>query len=209
LAPVLQRYQNRKLASGLSANTVRNHHAVLRRALRDAERWGLVPRNVARLVSPPRVPHQEVKPLSADQARSYLAAIDGHRLEALFQLAICLGLRQGELLGLTWPAVDLDARTLRVDRSLQRYGGSYHLDEVKTARSRRVIGLPSALAAMLGAHRRRQLAERMRAGPAWPGAPWDLVFTNEIGEPLDGQTVRRNFKRSLTDAGLRLSASTT
>jgi integrase len=198
----VQVYMNRKLASGLRPNTVRNHHAVLRRALTQAERWGLVPRNVARLVTPPRAPREEVRPLTPEQARIYIRAIEGNRLEALFQLALCLGMRQGELLGLSWRSLDLEQRTLRIERSLQRYDSAYHLDEVKTDRSRRVVGLPEVLVNVLRTHRSRQLAERMRAGPAWRGTDWELVFTSESGEPLDGQTVRRTFKRTLKAVGL-------
>jgi integrase len=115
----VQSYINAKLASGRSPRTVQYHHAVLRRALGQAERWGLVPRNVAKLVDSPKVKRPEIKPLSPVQCRSLLNAAKGERLEALYIVALGIGLRKGELLGLRWEAVNLDSRTLRVNSSLQ------------------------------------------------------------------------------------------
>ena len=198
----IQAYMNRKIADGLSPYTVRNHHSILRRALRDAERWGLVPRNVARLVSPPRIPHAEVEPLTPEQARRFLTAVKGDRLEALYHAALALGLRQGEALGLSWADVDLDAGTVTVRASLQRYDGTYRRDEVKTPRSRRTIGLPEPLPGQLRMHRTRQLEERLQIGPGWIGNAWDLVFTSEAGEPLYGTKVTRDYQEQLLAAGL-------
>ena len=198
----VQSYVNRKQAGGLSPYTVRNHHAVLRRALAQAEKWGLVARNVARLVSPPRIPREEVQPLTPEQARSFLRAVTGHRLKPLYQTAMTLGLRQGEVLGMTWSALDLEEGSVRVERTLQRYDREYHLSEVKTVRSRRTLGLPMQLVEAMSAHRRQQLAERLRAGPSWTGNDWDLVFTTKAGAPLYGPDVTRAFQASVAAAGL-------
>ncbi len=195
----VQRYMNSK-AGTLSPATVRNHHAILRRALAVAERWGLVHRNVARLVSPPRIIRTEIRPLSPEQARIFLAAIAGDRLEALWHTALSLGLRQGEVLGLGWEHVDLDHALLRVERSLQRYGGAYHLDDVKTPRSRRSLGLPASLVEVLRAHSDRQAFERAQAGDRWLGM--DLVFCRADGAPLNGPSVTRRFRDLLERAGL-------
>ena len=193
---------NGKVASGLSPYTVRNHHNVLRSALGQAERWGLVHRNVASLVTPPRIPHEEVHPLTVDQARAFLDGVKGHRLEPLFSVALVAGLRQSEVLGLSWPDINLDTGTLTIQASLQRYGGAYHRDEVKTPRSRRVIGLPSPVTDQLRVHRKRQLEERLRLGTAWRGNAWDLVFTSELGEPLYGTEITWTFQLVLSDLGL-------
>jgi len=199
----VQRYLNDKRASGLSARSVQYHHAVLRRALNQAERWGLVPRNVSRLVSPPRVEHPEPQPLTPEQARTFLAAVSEDRLAALYALALGLGARQGEILGLTWADLDPIGQTLSIRRTLQRYDGSWHLDPPKTERSRRTIALPMPLVEMLRAQRSRQLEERLRAGPAWQGEEWgDLVFANEIGEPLSGTQLTRRFQAVLAALGL-------
>jgi integrase len=83
----------------LSPSTVKYLHAVLHRALEQALRWGLVARNVAGLVSPPRIEPDEVEAFTPEQARTFLDAIGGHRLEALYSVALAVGLRQGEALG--------------------------------------------------------------------------------------------------------------
>ena len=182
----IQQYMNEKLGAGLAPNTIKNHHSILRRALGQAERWGMVPRNVARLVSPPRVPRAEVTPLTPDQARVFLDSCTGDRIEALYVLALSLGLRQGEVLGLTWDDIDFESGEVRVRMQLQRYSGAYHLDEVKTDRSRRTISIPDEIVATMRSHRVRQAEERLRAGPLWEGDDWNLVFCTERGRPIYG-----------------------
>ncbi len=190
-------YMNGKLSGGLSARTVQYHHAVLRRALGQAERDGDVDRNVARLVSPPKVERAEVRPLTLEQARTLLGAIAKDRLAPLYACAIRLGLRQEELLGLSWEDVDLDAASLTIRHTLQRYGGEYHLDAPKTDKSRRTIGLPASLVQLLRAHRQQQLQERLRAGAVWQGEQWNLVFCTEVGRPLSGNHLTRQFQAIL------------
>ena len=144
----------RRGGAGLSPRTVQYIHAVLRLALAQAERWGLIPKNVARLVTPPRVRRPEVAVLSPDEVRVFLAHIHGDRLEALVTVAVALGLRQGEAFALRWVDVDLTAGTLFVRHSLQRIRGVAELVEPKTARSRRAIAMPEIVANALRAHHR-------------------------------------------------------
>jgi len=121
----------------------------------------LVFRNVARLARPPRIPHRPVSPLTVEQARIFLAAIRGDRLEALYLVALGIGLRQGEILGLRWPDVDLDGGTLTVRHALARIEGELVLVEPKSATSRRVVPLPTLVRDALLAHRRRQAQEHL------------------------------------------------
>ena len=139
----VQGFLNAKLEAGLSPRRVRYLHAVLRRALVTAERWGLVSRNVAKLVDPPRAPRHEIRPLTPDQARRLIEAAASDRYRALWVTALGTGLRQGELLGLRWADVDLDARRLTVRHTLARVDGRLALLEPKTARSRRTLVLPA------------------------------------------------------------------
>src|SRR5947199_374007 len=83
-------------------------------ALTLAMRWEVASRNVARLVDRPRRERTQINPFTPDEARQFLAAVRGHRLEALFSVALALGLRQGEALGLRWADIDFEANTLRV-----------------------------------------------------------------------------------------------
>ncbi len=191
------------LAKGMSPRTASHCRAVLRNALHAAERWGFVGRNVAGLAEPPRVPQREVRPISTAQARALLNAVKGDRLEALFTVALAVGLRQSEALGLRWSDVDLDSATLSVQRGLQRVDGLYVFMEPKTQRSRRTLTLPRPVVAALREHRSRQAAERLLVGTAWQGEKWGhLVFANEAGEPLSGFHASRRFHALLRLAGL-------
>ncbi len=107
-----------KLNAGLSPRTVRYIHATLNKALKQAIADGLIPRNAAASVKAPKPANKEIRPLDTEQVRAFFAAISGERLEPLYVLAISAGLRQGELLGLKWEDVDLDAGRLQVRRSL-------------------------------------------------------------------------------------------
>jgi integrase len=198
----VQAFLNVKAASGLSPRTVAYLRGVLRGALGHAERMDLVSRNVARLARPPRIPRRPVSPLSVEQARIFLAAIRGDRLEALYLVALGVGLRQGEILGLRWPDVDLEAGTLTVRHALARIEGELVLVEPKSSTSRRVVPLPTFVREALIAHRVRQAQESLPLRPE-PGDVFaELVFTTTLGTPLDGISVTRRFQRILIAAGL-------
>ena len=188
----LQRLYAGRLDAGLSPGSVVQLHAVLRRALGQAARWGLVARNVASLVTPPRRSRKEMATLSPEQARTLLEAAAGDRLEALYVLAINTGMRQGELLALRWTEVDLNAGALHVRATLQRTREGFVFTEPKTTSSRRQVALTRAAVEALRRHRARQLEERLHVGAAWEDD--DLVFANEVGQPLDATAVlRRSF----------------
>jgi integrase len=196
----VQELLNRKLAAGLSPRTVQYLHAVLRRALNQAVKWGLVPRNVATLVDPPRVQRADVRPFTPEEARAFLGAVQGDRLEALYTVALAIGLRQGEALGLRWQDVDLEAGALSVRTALQRVDGRLQLVEPKSATSRRTIALPQIASITLRAHRSNQLQERLFAGESWQES--GLVFTTRLGKPLIARNVFRAFQRVLARAGI-------
>ncbi|HVF20362.1 MAG TPA: site-specific integrase [Mycobacteriales bacterium] len=175
-------------------------HAILRVALEDALRDGLIQRNVAKLVSPPRVRRSEVMPLTPVQARHLLDVARTDRLYALYVVALGLGLRRGEVLGLAWCDVDLDEKTLRVRQALQRTGGSLQLVEPKSERSRRTLPMPSIVVEALRAHRVQQAQDRLAAGSMWHDS--GLVFTSVIGTALEPRNVTRRFKDLAETAGL-------
>jgi len=156
---------------------------------------------VATLVDPPRVQRREIKPLDPSDARLLLAAVRDNRLEALYSVALSVGLRKGEALGLNWKDIDFETGTLSVRTSLQRIGGRLQLVEPKSSRSRRVIFLPDATVEALRRHRARQQQERLLEGPRWHDT--GLVFTTKIGTPFDPRNVTRHFKKILTNAGFR------
>jgi len=196
----IQTLLNRKLASGLSPRRVQYIHAVLRRALVTAERWGMVTRNVAKLVDPPRVPKHEITPLTPEQAKRLIETSAGDRHRALWITALGTGLRQGEVLGLRWEDMDLDTGRLRVRHTLANVGGTLTLLEPKTDRSRRFVMLPESVVTALRAHRTRQRMEHLVAGSRWVDS--GHVFTTTIGTPLHAATVTRAFQAALERAGL-------
>jgi len=190
----------RKAESGLSAQSVRLMHALIRNVLADAEREELVHRNVAKLVRPPRVRREEVRVLTTEDARRLVGVIRADRFEALWICALTLGLRKGELLGLHWNDIDFGNATLMVRQALQRVGGRLVLVEPKTALSRRVVPVPPQTLAALRAHRRRQNADRLAAGSAWRDT--HLVFTTHQGGPLDPRNVNRSWYAVRSRVGL-------
>jgi integrase len=198
----VQAFLNAKSASGLSPRTVGYLRGVLRGALGHAERTDLVTRNVARLARPPRIPRRRVSPLSVEQVRTFLTAIAGDRLEALYLVALGVGLRQGEILGLRWSDVDLDGGTLTVRHALARIEGRLELVEPKSVTSRRVVPLPAFVLDALLVHQVRQAGEPLPLRPAPPDPFADLVFVTTHGTPLDGITITRRFQHILAAASL-------
>jgi integrase len=180
----------------LGPKSLRNIHAVLRRALAMAVRAGLLTRNVAsrEFVDAPRVPVAEPRALSFDEVRRLLAVAKGDRLEALFTLAVGTGLRQGELLGLAWEDLDLDAGRLSVRRELVRRNGRYARDELKTPQSRRAVPLTPTVVAALAAHRESVIAAGFVPTATGP------VFTNLRGRELNGGWVTHHFYALLAEA---------
>ena len=191
----VQTFLNRKLEGGLSPRRVQYIHAVLRRALVTAEKWGMVTRNVAKLVDPPRVPKHEITPLTPEQARQLIETAEDDRHLALYVTALGTGLRQGELLGLRWEDVDLDAGRLRVRHTLANVEGELTLLEPKTDRSRRTVMLPDAVVTALRAHRTRQRMERLVVGSRWVDS--GHVFTTMHGTPYHAATITRAFQAAL------------
>jgi integrase len=195
MAQQVQALYAQKLDEGLAPATVRQMHAVVHRALKYAMRVGLVARNVADMVDPPRIPHREMAILSEEQARRLLETARDDHHEALYILALATGMRLGELLALKWRDVDLDGMGLQVRATLQLVEGVYVFAEPKSKRSRRRIGLPQTAVEALRRHHARQSEERLQFGAAW--ADLDLAFTDPVGEPLNGIAVLRSSFHAL------------
>lgn len=196
----VQEMINSRLTAGLSPKTVAYAHQVLRTALELARRWDLVDRNVASMVDPPRRERPKIHPMDPSQARRFLDSLHGHRLEALFSVALAMGLRQGEALGLRWEDVDLLAGSLSVRHQVQRIDGRLVLVEPKTERSRRTIAIPPTVIERLRHHEARQLAEKLWAGSTWTEEGY--VFTSRTGGPLQARRVIDEFHKALAAAGM-------
>ena len=193
----VQRMYSRKRDQGLSAARVRRIHGVLSAALNKAVLWHLVSHNVCKEVSPPRVEAPEIKPLTREQARRFLAASEQDSYHAMYVLGLTTGMRLGELGGLFYSDLDLDRGTVRVNRALITGYGGQTLESPKTATSRRTITLTTKAVKALRHHRECQREAGM------PVEGHALVFTNTIGGYINpSHLMQRSYKPILKRAGL-------
>ena len=218
----LEKVYVRMLEAGRAPATAHQAHRTVRTALNEAVKRGHLHRNPAVLAKPPRLPEWEIEPLTLDEVRRVLDTAAKHRNRARWAVALAVGLRQGEALGLQWPDVDLESGRLVVRRSLQRprwahgCGGScgrragscpqrrnVHsvAAETKSRAGRRVIGLPAPLVELLREHRAEQHQERDQAGQLWREGGW--VFASPTGQPIHYRTDAKHWKDLLREAGVR------
>lgn len=184
----------------LSTRMVQSIHAVLRNALECAMREEIIPRNVAKLVKVSTPRYKINRGLTTTQARAVLRAATRHRLYALYVLALCLGLRRGELLGLRWIDIDLDGENLEVVQTLQRVGGQLRFVQPKTDDSARTVPLPKFCVRALRENRKCQFAERSHAWSDWDDH--GLVFCSRRGTPMEPDNLRRSWGTIRQAAGL-------
>jgi integrase len=191
----IRRLYRSMLDAGKATRTVQYAHTLLKRALAQAVMDGLIPRNAAEAVRPPKLKRDEIQPLNADQVRALLDASD-ERSCALYTVAVRTGMRPGEILALRWSDVDLEAGTVQINRALSE--GEFSTP--KTPRSRRRISLSPATVAALKAHRKRQLEERIAKAGLWEDH--GLVFPSSVGTPKSQRNLNREFKNAAKRAGL-------
>lgn len=197
----VQTFLNEKSAAGLAPGTVRMLKQCLNGAYKAAIRWEITDRNPTRGVTLPKMKPAAPHVFTEPEARAFLAAVQGDRMEAIYTVAMAVGLRRGEALGLRWSDVDLDAATLRVEQAVCVGRKGLQVQGLKTPASRRTFSLPAVAVAALRRHRARQQQERLLAGPgAWQDS--GLVFTTRTGGPVHPSTLNRWFKRTLQRAGL-------
>ena len=190
-AHVAALYQDR-LDAGHAPASVNKLHVTLHKALDQAVKWHMVPRNVAEVVKAPRpTAKEEMRTLSAEETRRLLEAARGDRLEALYVLAATTGMRQGELLALKWQDVNLENTTLSVRRTITKSGGKLLLGEPKTKKSRRTIQLTGSAVRALREHLPRQMSEIERLGDLYTDE--GLIFTSEGGTLINPSNLRQRF----------------
>jgi integrase len=204
----VDRFLAERRDAGLAPRTRHHLRSILRNALKKAVRDRLVTYNVAAEATAVSVPKEEMKTLDSDQVRQLLAALDGSELEAFFVLAVGLGAREGELLGLRWTDIDLERGVLHINRSLQwihAKAGDRHrvaaLVEPKTRTSRRALQLSAPAIEALREHRAHWRDKKLELGERYLNE-WDLVFVGALGEPLHPKAVWREWRRVLAAAQL-------
>ena len=187
------------LGDGLAPRTIRIAHGALHCALKQAVEWGMLPRNVAAYARPPRLKRAEVQAFDSDEARRLREVAGPTRWGPLLAVALATGLRQGELLGLTWADIDLTDGVIAVRRQLGHDG---QFGELKHDGQRRGIDVPASTIATLREHKARQNEARLLLGPDWHDH--NLVFATHAGKPLGHRNVIREYKAILRRAGLPL-----
>ena len=204
----IQAYYSKALQSGrkdgkggLSAQTIHHDHRVLFEALQHAVKQGILIRNVAEAVDPPRPEYKEMATLAPEAVNKLLDAVRGTPYYNLFYTAIYTGLRRSELLALRWHHIDLELATLSVVETIhQLHNGEYIVRQPKSKRGRRLIALSPSLALLLREHKAKQQFDRMLLGK--PLTEKDLVFSNPDGLPFRPNRVTRYFKDIADSIGL-------
>jgi integrase len=188
------------LQRGLSPTTVNHTHGVLGHALKDAQRMGLVARNVCDLLDPPRKAKRRSMIYTAEQVAQLLEALKGTPIEPIIMLVVSTGARLGELISLKWPQVDLERATVTIHEGRAEVIGGYADTEPKTEAGNRTIPLTARMVAILREHRTRQLEHRLWLGDVWRDL--DYVFPNEQGGPQQHSVPEHRFKKLLKRHGL-------
>ena len=186
--------------SGLAPKTVRNLHGVLTKAFRDGVRWGRLVRNPCDAADPPRGASPEMKAWSTEELRAFVTSVQSHRWAAIWTLMATTGMRRGEVLGLRWIDIDLDAGTVTIRSTRIRYGNNVSSSTPKTARGNRTIAIGPATTASLRSWKREQAADRLLCGPAWHDS--GLVVTLGDGTPPDPNSFTNLFAKLVRRAGL-------
>lgn len=185
----------------LSAKTVKNIHGALHKALQQAVLVGYLRTNPVDACKPPRVVRKEMHPLEEEQVSTFLTAIQGHPHEYLYKIVLFTGLRQGEVLGLTWDCVDFEQGTLLIKQQLrreQKKGGKYYFSSPKNGKSRTLTLAPSVLQ-LFRLQKLHQNGLRVEAGELWE--EHNMVFSNQVGGYLSYRTVYDCFKRIVSRIG--------
>jgi len=193
---------SKRLACGLSSQTVLHLHRVLHKALHDAESWDLLDRNPAAKATAPKVRHTEPNVFTPAECVKFVTAAQKDPFGAAFVLGLTAGLREGELLGLQWSDLDLrQTQTAQISRAMVRAESGRTLGGTKTEKSDRRIEVLDVARDLLLSHRQQQNAWRL-AADGWSGS--SLVFTDEAGASLNPDRLRRRFRAFLASQDLPL-----
>jgi integrase len=209
----VQNFYGNLTKKGLSAKTVKNIHGVLNAAMAQALEDDKIKKNPCHNRTLPRITKKEIVAMDSTTVTAFLKAINGHQFEALYFVDLFSGMRQAEILGLSWKAINFEQGTIRIDRQLvkSKLDGRYFIDTTKHDKIRTIT---PALIVMekLRQHKSNQAARQLKAGQDWNNC-FNLVFTDDFGKHLVHHTVRQQFKRiaaiigqpELTFHGLRHS----
>ena len=204
LAPhMVQRVYNMLIREkGLSPKSVKNIHGVLHRAVEQAKKLGYLKENPLEAVIVPRVEKKQIKAMEDNDMVSFLQAIKGTRYELVLFVTAFTGLRQGEVLGLTWDCVNFENNTLLINKQHNRVKGDteFRFSSLKNDKIR-VLTVATDVMDALRKQQRLQKQWALEAGSLWDNSS-NLVFTNELGRYINNKTLYMNFKKVMASVGL-------
>lgn len=201
-AHTVQRFYNGLIKKELSPKTIKNIHGVLHKALEQAVNIRYISSNPSSGARLPRITRPKINALDDKQISDFMAAIKGHKYEALFITALFTGMREGELLGLKWNCVNFKKSSIFVEKQLQydRTSDKIYIETTPKNNKSRVIYPAEFVIDTLCVLKAEQQKQRDSAGSAWNDQ--GFVFTNELGEHLSIKTVYKNFKAVADSIGL-------
>lgn len=204
-APMIQKMYNKKLNEGLSPKTIKNLHGVVHKSLEQAVKVGYLKNNVSNACELPRIVKKEMIILKDEYLTKFLEEIKGKPNEDIFFVDLWTGLREGEILGLTWDCIDFKKQVIRVEKQLKRKGNGntknhYEFDTLKNGKSRTVKPAPFVFD-RLKKVRAEQAKNKLKYGEGFSN-PHNLVFTNEIGEHIGAECLLKCFKVRVKHIGL-------
>jgi len=188
---------------GLSAKTIKNIHGVLHKALQQAVVEAHIRINPADACILPRVERKEISPLDSPEIMAFMKEIQGNRFERVFLTTLFTGLRRGEVCGLTWDCVNLENRTIHVNKQLQAStedGRQYRLVPTKNGKGRTLV-IPPFVAEVLKKQKIEQSKQQLKVGKYWNN-PEGYVFTNEIGQHISPHTLYHTYKKVVAKIGI-------
>lgn len=186
----------------LSPKTIKNAHGVLHKALQQAVSNGYIRFNPSDACILPRIIKKELQPLDEKDTKLFLDAIKGHPFELLYSVTLFTGMREGEILGLTWDCIDFSKNSILINKQLQKEkkaNGAYYLAPLKNDKPRRITPAGWVMQ-LLRMQKLKQSEEHMRNADCWSN-PYHFVFTNELGGHLVPWTVVRHFKQIVAGIG--------
>ena len=184
----------------LSPKTVKNVHGILHKALQQAVEAGYIRENPADACKPPRIVKKEITPLDEAETKLFVKAVHDDPYEILYLVTLFTGMREGEVMGLKWDAVDFEAGTVRIVHQLQLHKGVYQLMPTKNSKPRTITPAPYVMN-LLKAQKRIQAGWKLAAGRVWQDD--GFVFSNQLGAHLARQTVYKHFKDAVESIGLK------
>ncbi len=197
----VQQLYTQLLDVGCGAPTIRRVHLHLNQGLKQAVAHGLVTRNVAELAIQPKAQPREMQVWNAAEAQAFMAVAPESRFGLLWQTALGTGMRRGEALGVRWQDIDLDDGVLRVRQAVGSVKGRVEIKGLKNKAARRTIPLAEPLIVALKQHKRAQNERRLAHADVWHDN--DLVFTTDVGQPINPDNLQTDYRRLIQAAGVR------